>query len=216
MARPGLWSIFFLLSAGLSAQPPDPSFGLKLGKVPEILYAQVPLLPKDQGILVEAVEPHSPAWRGGLRKFDVIVSLDAKPAADAKGLDDKLQHAKAGQNVEVTLFRAGREMVLAFDAHRKEMTPENEYLTPKGFIKPGGPPAVTIQLQPMDKGRLNLVLSFYSNNSGKMERLAYNGQLEDIEHQIQTDTRAQRLPERVQDLVEVALRRVRTINQNQK
>ena len=118
-----------------------------------------------------------------------------------------------------TLFRAGREMLLAFAAHRQDDGKEqlaNGVSAPKALIKPGGPPAVTIQFQPMDNGRLNLVLSFYSDNSGKMESLAYRGALGDIEQQIHTDAREKRLPERVQDLVEVALRRVRTINQNQK
>ena len=214
MARSGLALVFLALAESLFAQAPDPSLGMKLGKVPEALYAQVPQLPKNQGILVEAVQPNSPAWRGGLRSFDIIVSVDSKPLADAKTADEKLHQLKPGQSVGVTLFRAGREMVLAFDVHRKEDS--NEYLTPKGLIKAGGPPAVTIQLQPMDNGRLNLVLIFYSDNSGKMEHLAYKGPLGDIEQQIHADAREKHLPDRVQDLVEVALTRVRTINQNQK
>jgi hypothetical protein len=216
MARLGLWSVLLLVPSGLCAQDPDAAFGLKLGKVPEVLYAQIPQLPKNQGVLVEIVLPQSPAWRGGLRRFDIVVSLDAKPCTEPKALDENIRRLQPGLGGKVTIFRAGREMELAFDANRKENALESEYLTPKGFIKPGGPPAVTIQLQPMDNGRLSLVLTFYSDNSGKMERLAYNGHLGDIERQIQTDARAKRLPDRVQDLVDVALRRVRVINQNQK
>jgi hypothetical protein len=214
MVRTSLSFVFLFVAGSLFAQTPEPSFGLKLGKVPEAVYAQVPQLPKSQGILVEAVQPNSPAWRGGLRPFDVIVSMDTKPLADYKAVDEKLHQLRPGQSAWVTLFRAGREMLLAFDAHRKE--DGKEHLMPKGLIKPGGPPAVTIQFQPVDNGRLNLVLSFYSDNAGKMESLAYNGPLGDIEQQIHTDAREKRLPDRVQDLVEVALKRVRTINQNQK
>jgi hypothetical protein len=200
----------------LFGQTPDAPWGLKLGKVPEVLYAQIPQLPKNQGVLVETVVPQSPAWRGGLRRFDVIVSLDAQPCTDPKILDEKLRRLQPGQGGNATIFRAGHEMGLAFDANRKENARESEYLTPKGLIKPAGPPAVTIQLQPMENGRLSLVLTFYSDNSGKMERLAYNGRLGDIEQQIQTDARVKRLPDRVKDLVDVALKRVRVINQNQK
>ena len=106
--------------------------------------------------------------------------------------------------------------LLAQTAQRKDNMAENTYLAPKGTFKPGGPPAVTIQLQSLENGRLNLVLTFYANNSGKMERLAYQGNLGAIEKQIQADAREKRVPDRFQDLVEVALKRVRTINQNQK
>jgi hypothetical protein len=213
MVRIGTW-VFFLLPAGLFAQNPD--LGLALGKVPAALYAQLPNLPPNQGILVEALTHQAPAWRGGLRPFDVIVALGAKPVTDAKSFGEQLRHLKQAQAVELQIFRAGREMVLTFDTSRKENTPESTYLIPKGSLKPGGPPSVTMQLQPLESGRLRLVLTFYSDNSGKMERLPYSGQLGEIERQIQKDSLERRLPERVQDLVEVALKRVRAINQSQK
>jgi hypothetical protein len=212
MARPALSLALFVLSSTLCAQTPDTSFGLKLGKVPEVLYAQVPRLPKNQGILVEAVEPNSPAWRGGLRPFDVIISLDARPSVDSRAAMDKLHALKPGQSVVLGLLRAGREMLLAFDGHRKEDVGR----APKALFKPGGPPTVTIQLQPTDNGEINLTLSYYSDNSGKMEQRAYMGPLGHIEQQIQVDAHEKRLPDRLQDLVEVALQRVRVINQHQK
>jgi hypothetical protein len=207
---PSLFGLVFFFPADLLAQTVD-SLGLKLVRVPDALQAQVPLLPKNQGILVESVAPKSLAWRGGLRRFDVIVAIDAKPVADAEALE-KLP---PGQTAQLSIFRAGREMLLTFDPNRKENALQNEYLAPKGTLKPGGPPAVTIQLQPLDNGKLSLVLTFYADN-GKMERFPYVGQLSDIERQIQKDNRDQRLPERVQDLVDVALKRVRVINQQQK
>src|SRR2546423_7683132 len=125
MVRTWLCLVFLAVPGSLLAQTADPSLGLKLGKVPDAVYAQVPQLPKNQGILVEAVEPNSPAWRGGLRPFDVIVSVDSKPLAGSKEADDKLDQLRSGQSAWVTLFRAGREMLLAFDAHRKEEGKEN-------------------------------------------------------------------------------------------
>src|SRR5438270_6277829 len=163
MAPSGLSLAFLILASGLRAQAPEVPFGLKLGKVPEVVYAQVPQLSNNQGILVEAAEPDSPAWRGGLRPFDVIVALDAQPLADSRGVVEKLHQLRPGQSAAVTLFRAGREMVLAFDAHHKEDAHDN--WSPKALLKPGGPPAVTIHLQTMSSGRLNLILSYYSDNS---------------------------------------------------
>src|SRR5579863_7311232 len=104
MARFGLFTLLLLLPANVLAQTPDSSFGLKLGRVPEPLLAHLPALPKTQAVMAEAVEPNSPAWRGGLRRFDVIVSLDDQPPAEPKAAEEKL---KRGGGARVTLFRAG-------------------------------------------------------------------------------------------------------------
>jgi hypothetical protein len=203
--------VLLLAPAGLAAQTPVAPLGLKVGKVPDSLYAQLPQLPKDQCCLVEDVESESRAARVGLRRFDIIVSLDKKTVADARSLEEQLSRLKKGQKALLSVVRAGKKIALPVDAHRTD----ND-ANPKAAAKGGEPPAVTIQFQPMDHGRLNLVLTYASAVTGKMERLAYIGQLAEIERQIQTDFREQRLPERVQDLVEVALERVRTINESQK
>jgi hypothetical protein len=215
MFRVGVVTVFLLLPASLGAQMPEASLGLTLAKIPEALYAQMPPLAKNHGVLVEAVEPNSPAWRGGLRRYDIIMSLDsAKSPADVNAVAEKLKRAKLPK---VTVLRAGREVVLAFDASRKDAVPEKDLLAPKSYLKAGGPPAVTVQVQPLDDGQLNLVLTFYSANSGKLESLTCDGTIENIESQIHSYARDQRLPERVQDLVEVALKRVRNnISQNQR
>src|SRR5438552_15762381 len=103
MVRISMSLVLLLISTRLLAQSSETSFGLKLAKVPEAVYAQVPQLPKNQGILVEAVRPNSPAWRGGLRPFDVIVSVDTKPLADSTAVDEKLHQLKRGQSAWITL-----------------------------------------------------------------------------------------------------------------
>lgn len=82
---------------------------------------------------------------------------------------------------------------------------------PKGFLKPGGPPAVRLQCEPAGNGQFHLTISFYSERTGKLERLACSGSLDAIEEQIQCHVCAGRLPHRQGDLVEVALKRLRTI-----
>jgi hypothetical protein len=215
MARCGWWFLL-LVPAHAGAQTTATPYGLKLGKVPDAVYAHVPQLPKNQGVLVEEVAPNSPAWRRGLRPFDVIVSVDAKPQADPEVVGKKLGGPKPGHSAPVTLFRAGREMVLHADGTHKDNDLDDALSVPKGIIKPGGPPAVVIQLQPLDNGQLSLRLTYYSANSGKMEHMAYTGPLGDIERQIQQHARDKRFSDSVQDLVDVALKRVRSINQSQK
>jgi hypothetical protein len=84
--------------------------------------------------------------------------------------------------------------------------------SPKAYIKPGGPPAVSVQVQPLEKDRLSLVIHYYSDQSSKLQRFSCTGQLAEIESQVQTEAREQRIPERVWDLVQVALGRIRTLN----
>lgn len=212
MIRAG-WLVSFaclLAPAALSAQTapaPQSSFGLKLGKVPEVVFSQLPQLPKDHGVLVEDVSPDSPAWRGGLRRHDIVLSLETKPVASAEKLLEDLHGAE--QVTEVIVFRSGREVRLKFAPHAEPATA----MPLKGFIKPGGPPAVRVQAQPLDKGRLNITLQFYSDNSGKLEQPSYVGELPDIERQIQAHARDRRLPPSVVDLVEVALKRLRNLEQ---
>src|SRR5437588_484644 len=146
MFRAGLVTLLCFLPGTLWAQVPETALGLTLTRIPEVLYAQMPPLGKNQGVLVEAVEPNSPAWRGGLRRYDIIMSLNsAKTPADVNALADKLKQVKSAK---VTVLRAGREVLLSFDANRKDNAPDKDPLVPKSFLKPGGPPAVTIQVQP--------------------------------------------------------------------
>src|SRR5262249_31087370 len=153
----------------------SPTLGLKIGKVPDALFAQLPNLPKDGSVIVESAEANPSACAAGFRPLVLV------PTPNAPELLAKLPPAKT---LDPAITRAGRELTLSFDPNRKESTPPNEYLFPKGVLKAGGPPAVTIQLQPLDNGRLSLVLAFYADNSGKLERLTYDGRLGEIERKI--------------------------------
>src|SRR5436309_3222151 len=98
MIRGGLLLVLFLVPMNLRAQTMDASLGLTLGKVPEALYAQVPPLPKNQGVLVEAVEPNSPAWRGGLRRFDIILATEtANSQPEPEAVADHLKRGKVSR-----------------------------------------------------------------------------------------------------------------------
>src|SRR5437868_13840650 len=114
MFRAGVVTLLCFLPGTLWAQVPETALGLTLTRIPDVLYAQMPPLAKNQGVLVEAVEPNSPAWRGGLRRYDIIMSLDsARSPADVAVVAEKLKRVKSAK---VTVLRAGRELTLAFDA----------------------------------------------------------------------------------------------------
>ena len=64
-------------------------------------------LPDKKGGLVQAVEPNSPAAKGGLKIGDVIRQIDGKPVKDDKEIVAEIQKAKIGQNIKIEVFRNG-------------------------------------------------------------------------------------------------------------
>jgi hypothetical protein len=80
--------------------------------------------------------------------------------------------------------------------------------TVKGAIKPGGPPAVAIECTYLKDGKLQLVLAYYGAATSKLETLTCSGSLGEIEQQV----RDHNLPNRVEELVDVAIKRLRAAN----
>src|SRR5262245_23625556 len=154
--------------------------GLKLSAVPEVVVAHLPDLPAGKGAWVERVDPKSPAYQGGLRKHDIIVRVAEDAVLSARHCAEKLAKVKSGDSIELTIFRGGQEMTIAISGLAEEGN-SKVYSTPKSFLKPGGPPAVSVQCQPKDNGKLDITILYYANNSGKLDSLSLSGALGDIE-----------------------------------
>jgi len=74
-------------------------------------------LPQDlQGALVNQVRQESPADRAGLRRGDVVMRLDGRPIATARGFFERLDSVVEDQEIEVLLVRDGDERKLAIVA----------------------------------------------------------------------------------------------------
>ncbi|MFQ6058480.1 MAG: PDZ domain-containing protein [Anaerolineae bacterium] len=65
----------------------------------------------EHGALVREVMPESPAERAGLRKGDVIVAVDGQ-TVDDHPLSELVSKHEAGDEVELTVVRQGRELSL--------------------------------------------------------------------------------------------------------
>jgi hypothetical protein len=66
--------------------------GLQVNPSPPALQAQLDLPATDSGLLVEELAPNGPAWKAGLKQYDVILSIDGKSVRgpeDLKGLGEK-------------------------------------------------------------------------------------------------------------------------------
>jgi hypothetical protein len=211
------------LFARAAAQPPDAvppagadglaALGLRLGTLPDLLYAQLPQLKRRAGVVVERVLSESPAAQAGLRRHDILLSYGGKTIRGSEHFWQLLPAGPPEQPVPLVLLRGGREMTLEVTLTRAAV-PAPPPLTslPKGVIKPGGPPAVNVEAQRVQSGKLKVTFTYYSQGTGKLERVTCSGSLTEIEDEVRELGRQNRMPSRVQDLADVALRRMRVLN----
>jgi len=65
-----------------------------------------------QGVLVVAVEPGSPAERAGIRERDLLVELDGKPVSSVDDLHRQLTEERIGRATPITVVRRSERIVL--------------------------------------------------------------------------------------------------------
>ncbi len=86
--------------------------GVKIQQVsPDIAESVGMSQPK--GALVAEVTPNSPAAKGGLQQGDVILSYGGKPVDALRDVTRRVAETKAGDTVDVTVMRHGKEKTLS-------------------------------------------------------------------------------------------------------
>ena len=100
-----------------TAAQPDPEVreqaGLEVADVTPDLQRQLRLPADTEGVLVRAVEHGSPAWRAGLRRGMVILTVNRTDITSVADFDAALTEARGGQAMMlVHLPRAGRRYVV--------------------------------------------------------------------------------------------------------
>lgn len=212
-----LLTITILPTAGLLGQQPGPmrdDLGLKLVTVPEALYAHLPALERGKGLLVETVKPGSRAAELGLKRHDVVLAVGTLPVKSADDLGIKMRALQPGEREVLQIIRGGKPFALTIAS--PSGTPMTDTFTPaKSLFKPGGPPAVSVEIKNLPQGSMAVNL-FYLNSANKMERHALTGSLNDIERQVGTLAENGQMPANIHDLVALALQRVRTKGPSQK
>jgi serine protease Do len=66
-----------------------------------------------EGVLVSQVVGNSPAYRGGIRKGDVILSVNSRRINSPDQLSEVVQSAKVGQTVSIALMRNGERRTVS-------------------------------------------------------------------------------------------------------
>jgi membrane-associated protease RseP (regulator of RpoE activity) len=207
-----VWSAFPGL--GFTQQTGAPAFkegavpGLKLAAVPDALYAHLPTLDRGQGLLVDGIKPGSRAAELGLKPFDVIVAVGSSPVKSGDGLQKKLASLSAGEREVLRIIRGGKEFALTVASPASSPSTDN-YMPPKSLFKPGGPPAVSVEIKPLVTGGMEVNL-FYLNQANKMDRRALHGSLAQIERQVGDLAQQGQMPAEIHDLVALALKRLRS------
>jgi serine protease Do len=72
-------------------------------------------LDRPGGVMVEAVQPNSPAERAGLKRGDVIVDVDGKDVDDVQGLRFRLATRSIGDTVTLGVRRKGQSVKARFE-----------------------------------------------------------------------------------------------------
>jgi len=195
-----------------SASPPPPKpktphiIGACFVPVPDVIYSQVPALPRGKGLVVENVAKESVANRIGLRQYDILYRFDKNSIQDSKQLAGLLWATPPGDKCNLYVMRAGKPVTISF-THEEGDLPE----IPKSYIKPSGPPAVNLRAEALSDDRLKVTFTYYAGGLAKLETIVCEGSVDDIQKQVKQVYAERQVPARVQELLDVAVQRIRTL-----
>jgi hypothetical protein len=95
-----------------SCDAPRTWLGLKLAKPDDAVTVHVPSLPPGIGFTVTAVEKDGPAAAADLKEFDLLWKLGDQMLVNEGQLATLLRLSKPGDEVELSIFRAGKPMAV--------------------------------------------------------------------------------------------------------
>jgi hypothetical protein len=188
--------------------------GVLISPVPEVLYDQLPELPRDQGVVITHVLPDSPAARADLRRHDILLAYNDDKIRDCEHFARLTRADKPDNKVKLELLRGGRkqrvEVTLALGpvlkiAQSNRAAPRDNPEVARGTAKGGGPPSVSVAATPLDGGKMKLTIEYYQEGTGRLKTVTCEGSPAEI------DTEVQKLPARVQSLANLALARIRKL-----
>jgi len=110
-------------------------------------FAELYGLETVEGAVVQNVEPGGPADRAGIRQEDIIIAIEDEPIAYTSQLQGKVAMFRPGDQIDVTVWRDGREQVFAV---RLEQAPINEITAEAPAPEPSVVERIGIGVSPLD------------------------------------------------------------------
>ena len=106
-----------------TGEPAEPKvwIGVRITAVPEPLAAHI----GEQGVMILNIVVGSPADRAGLDRYDVVVAYDGQATDSPKDLTEVVAQTAAGQEVNLTIIRAGQPRTIKLAP--AERTPDQGY-----------------------------------------------------------------------------------------
>jgi PDZ domain-containing protein len=104
--------------------------GVETSQVPDVVSEQLGLA-KGLGLVVEYVEPNSPAASAGVQQNDIIKMLNDQILIEPSQLRKLLQTFSEGTEVALTILRKGKEQKLTIKLAKKEV-PQRHSMVPGG------------------------------------------------------------------------------------
>jgi hypothetical protein len=96
--------------------------GVSTSPVPAALRQHLGL-PEGVGLVVDFVEPDSPAQAAGLKQYDILTRLNEQILVNSQQLAVLVRSYKAGEEVKLALIRGGKEQSLTAKLKEKEVKP---------------------------------------------------------------------------------------------
>jgi len=186
--------------------------GILFTAVPDLLYDQLPQLPRGYGVVVAHVLPESPAGQVGIRRNDIILRYDEHKVTDCEHFARLIHDDRPDRKVRLTFLRGGKEMSAIAQLVRgpilriaEKDAGESSDNQPRAVVKAATDDAVTVAVTPLGNNTLKLTIEYYEDGTGRLRSVPCAGTPDEIDAQIL------KLPDRVQDLAKVALRRLRKL-----
>ena len=144
--------------------------GIYASPLPPAMAAQFRLKPRS-AIVVDGVIPGSAAERAGIQQYDIITTIDGRPAVGPRQVENSLARHKDGDQVQVELIREGNRQTVTLAIHRPADSDDGRYRPDKGPDKSNGFGGMA----PADKQKLkdmsDRVRSEIENQEKKLEEL---------------------------------------------
>jgi hypothetical protein len=189
--------------------------GILVAPVPEVLYDQLPNLPRGQGVVITHVLPESPAKKAGIERHDILLKYDTEKVTGCEHCARLIQSDKVGRKVKLQLLRSGQERKIAVTLGEgpvlligdAKSAGAKEPAVSKSEVKLAKPFLESVIVTPLGSGNLKVTFEFYQEGTGRLKTVSCTGNPKDIEEEAR-----KLLPARVQSLAKKAMDRIQELD----